>query len=307
MSLNGKKALVLGGNGFLGKNLIDCLLTAGYEVTSFDRDIGNHSDKVSYVSGDYVAMESFDELVADNDIVFHLVSTTFPNSSLSYEQEVLENVIPSIRLCESCAHLNARLIFISSGGTVYGKNGLDVHAEESPKHPFCSYAAQKICIENYIEVFGSQKNLDYRIARLSNPYGPYQRTNTGMGVIATFIERSLTTGEIELFGTGDTVRDYIYAIDAVNAFLAIAEYEGDERIFNIGSGEGHTLLDVIDAIENVSGRKFKINHVPMRKSDIDVSVLDISRFKTTFPNTELLGFYEGINHFYNYMKNQIKE
>lgn len=307
MSLKGKKVLVLGGNGFLGKNLIDKLLEEDCIITSFDVNIGNHSPKVNYVDGNYVKLENFDDLVADNEIVFHLISTTFPNVDRAYEQDIMENLIPSVRLFETCAAKNAKVIFISSGGTVYGKNGLDIHEEDSPKHPFGSYAASKLCIENYLEVYGAQKKLDYRIVRLANPYGPYQRTNTGLGVIATFVERSLTTGCIDLYGTGDTVRDYIYSCDAATALVAIADYEGEERILNLGSGEGHSLLDVIKVIEEVSGRKFEINHVPMRKSDIERSVLDITRLNKCFPDLKLKGFNEGIKDFYYYMKGNLKD
>lgn len=302
MDIFEKNVLILGGNGFLGRNLTDELLKKNCNITCFDFSLGDHSSDVRYISGDFIHTDNFDELVEGQDIVFHLISTTMPNSSVTFETEAQDNIISSIRLFESCVKYGARLIFISSGGTVYGNNGMDINSEDSPTMPYCSYAVQKLCIEKYLEVYGHQKGLDYKIARLANPYGPYQRTNSGMGVISTFIERSLTTGEIDLFGEGDTVRDYIYVGDAVRALVTIAGHDGCVNLFNVGSGEGHTLLDVIKRIEAVSGRKFKINRVPMRKSDINKNVLDITRLKCEFPDLKFTGFDEGIREYYLYKK-----
>jgi len=172
---------------------------------------------------------------------------------------------------------STKLVFVSSGGTVYGRPQQTPIPETHPTEPTCSYGIVKLAIEKYLALYQMLHGLDYRVLRLANPYGPGQEANRAQGVIGTFLSRVVHDEAIEVWGDGSVVRDYLYIGDTVAAMLLAAEYAGAERIFNIGSGEGHSVREIIAAVEQATGKKAKASYTAARKFDVPVSVLDISR------------------------------
>lgn len=190
------QCLILGGAGFLGSHLANRLLREQNNiVTVFDRAQANFSNiKAIYnnlriVTGNFGVDYDFRGLLENQEIVYHLVSTTVPSTSnLNLVGEIQDNVIPTIKLLEACVEQGGKkIVFLSSGGTVYGE-GKDVPLKEDDEQmPICSYGIQKLTIERYIHLYFHLYGLDYRIVRLANPFGPFQNPRGKVGAVTTFL------------------------------------------------------------------------------------------------------------------------
>jgi UDP-glucose 4-epimerase len=170
-----------------------------------------------------------------------------------------------------------RVIVTSSGGTVYGHAQMLPIPEDHPLLPIVPYGIAKSAIERYCAFYREQFDLDTRILRVANPYGPGQRVESGQGFIGTVYTRMLRGRSIELFGDGHTLRDFVYVGDVANAFVHVLHHSGPERVFNVGSGEGTQLRDLLATIEDVTGRTIPTTFAPARSFDVTANVLDITR------------------------------
>lgn len=288
--------LILGAAGFIGTNLTLRLLGEGKRLVLFDRPgaaypeqvrCAAQSGQVRLAYGSFAKSGSWlDNLpaLAEVDTVYHLISTTCPtNSNRDVAQEMEENLISTVHFLDACVTAGVKkIVFLSSGGTVYGKLHAGICREEEEAFPITSYGVQKLAIEKMLYLYYEMHGLDYRIVRLSNPYGPYQRPNGVQGVVSTFTYRAMHDQPIEVFGDGTVVRDYIYIEDAVEGILKIANGKGRYRLYNLGRGEGATVLDVIDAIAKVLGKRPEVIFKPGRPVDVPVNVLDVTRFEQDF-------------------------
>lgn len=276
--------LVLGGAGFIGSHLAEALAQQGHRVKVFDRP---HLDRLplfasakgfEVFTGDFLNPYALAPALPGTEVVFHLVSTTLPkNSNDNPVYDIESNVLGSLRLLELCRQHGVRkLIFVSSGGTVYGVPRTTPLAEDHPTEPLCSYGIHKLMVEKYLALAHRLHGLDYRILRPANLYGPGQRLDIAQGAVAVFLDRALRDEPIDIWGDGSAVRDYVYIDDAVDAILKAASFEGAQRIFNIGSGKGASLNQLVAQIEKLLGRRVKVKHSPPRALDVPANVLDSS-------------------------------
>ncbi|WP_192798081.1 NAD-dependent epimerase/dehydratase family protein [Brucella pseudogrignonensis] len=293
-----QRVLVLGGSGFVGTHLCNQLLMAGYKVRSFGRTASTslHSD-IEFLRGDFSDLEQIKRALVGQDYVYHLIHGTNPpkvNSDIA--GDLIRTIHPTISLLDQCAEANVRkVIFVSSGGTVYGDNGMVASRESDPTIPMNVYGAHKLLIENYLRVFSYAKQQDYLILRLSNPYGPLQPVAKGVGLIAAVIDAIKNGRAVDVYGDGETQRDYIYIGDAARAMESAIAYEGNHKIFNVGSGEGKSVNEIISLVEHAMGVKAKKNPLPGRIFDVRKSILDISLVRNELdwhPNVDLR---DGIN------------
>jgi UDP-glucose 4-epimerase len=274
-----KKVLILGVNGFLGKQLCLELNKRNHCVTGYD--IVSQSSvaelrNVQYICGNFVLADDFDELLVDVDTVFHLVSTTLADCGTdNICKEIYENVIPTIKLLDSMIRCGTRqIIFASSGGTVYGDTGKHVNTTDERLKPISSYGVQKKMIEACLELYGSAHDITYRIARIANIYGIGQDGARRQGVIPIFINRILNNLPITIYG--NTYRDYIYKDDVVNAFVKLADYTGNRTVFNIGTGNSHSLSEVLDKICKLIGHDpIDVDVRPIRSFDVRENRLSV--------------------------------
>lgn len=279
-SLANRRCIVLGSGGFIGINLSAALVKADASVIGVD--LRPPSPLLPPMEWHTVRLERGDELeglLEPGDTVFHLASNTVPGSALNPYKDTSENVLPTLRLLESCVRKGvARIVFLSSGGTIYGPNVSVPISEEAAENPISWYGIQKLTIEKYLGVYRRLHALDSIILRVANPFGPHQR-NPKQGLVASIIRHALAGTAVEIFGDGTVTRDYVYIDDVVDAILLAGAIEDRSapRIYNIGSGVGRTALDVIGAVQAAHGQPIKINYLPSRAIDVPVNILDIAR------------------------------
>lgn len=308
-----KKCLILGGGGFIGSHLADALLAKNFDVVIFDKlnfsrkNINHILDKVKIVEGDFNNEIDLKTALKDIDIAFHLVSSTLPaNSNENPIYDVETNLVSSLRfLNEAFINGISKIIFISSGGTVYGIPERLPIKEYHPRKPICSYGIIKKTIEDYLYMFERLYGLDYYVFRLSNPYGERQNPFVAQGVIPVFLKKLIKGEKIEIWGDGSVERDYIYINDAVNALIKCLEVNPKERIFNLGSGKGYTLNDIIGIIEKVTGKKTKVEYKEKRNIDVPVNVLDNKLISEKLSWKAETDIETGILKTYEYLKKEI--
>lgn len=292
------RILILGAGGFIGTNLaIACAQKDSNEVIAYD--IKNEyldnirkkcGDNVSYLVGTFESTTDFDAILKDIDLVYHLFSNNIPgNSNKNIELDIQANVMVTIKLLEACVRNNVQKVsFISSGGAVYGKEHQMPLKEDTPTNPITSYGIQKMTIEKLLYVYDYIYGLDYRIIRLANPYGPYQRPNSDLGILTKFVYYALNDKLATVYGDGSIIRDYIYIEDAIKAVINITDGEGidddgvQHKIFNVGSGKGTSINDIIKCIEATLKTDLRIQYRQARETDVPINYLDISLYESIF-------------------------
>lgn len=298
--MNGKRYLLLGGSGFVGVNLASKLVLdpeATVKIACRQPEKARtlaDTEGVDLVRAEFGCGYDFYPLVRDVDVVVHLVSTTNPSCSNRFVPNELEDIRATAELLEACAAAGVeRVVFISSGGTVYGK-GSPPFAEDDPTWPISSYGLQKASIEKLMHLYNHLSGLDYRIVRPSNPYGPHQNPFGGQGAVAAFIQAALAGNDLVIFGDGEVMRDFIYIDDMVEGLLRIMRYEGSSRIFNLGSGQGTKIVDLANLIVSTIDSKSKIRFLDSRAVDVPESVLDMSLFEDELGCLPLTSLEQGV-------------
>ncbi len=296
--------LILGATGFIGTNLtIQLAKDKNNKITLVDRNrlyfknIEHFNfENVKIVEDKFSENMNFDEILKNQEIVYHLVSTVVPSTSNQHiSQDIQSNVLFSSKLFEACVKNDIKkVIFISSGGTVYGKEANCPLCEDTHTNPISSYGLQKVMIEQLLYLYNYMYGLDYRIIRLANPYGPYQRPNGVLGAVTTFIYKALKGEEIIVYGDGSIVRDFIYIDDAIKAILTIANNDNKYRIFNVGSGCGTSIKQLIKEIEKTLSLEINVIYKEGRDVDVPINYLDISRYEKYYGKLNLVNLHNGI-------------
>ncbi len=302
---NAKKVLVLGGNGFIGSNLCHELVKQGYTVTSFDRVLPLKEIKgVKYIEGDFFDDDSLRETVNGQDVVYHAISTVNPgNSNTEYMRGYRKDFIQSVKLCELVRDNGIKLIFLSSGGTVYGVQEKQPISEDALPHPINHYGNIKLCIENTMLSFAYQNNMDIAIPRISNPYGPGQDSQKGVGFIDSVIRNALSGNPVEVYGDGSVIRDYIYIDDVCKALEALIDYKfSGSPVVNISTGIGTSNNEIIDIVKKIHG-SVNVNYKESRSVDLKKVVLDNTKIESII-GSSFMNLEEGIEKYYRYIKEE---
>lgn len=276
--------LVLGGNGFIGSHLVDRLLRDGHKVGVFDRRDELYRPPlllVDYHIGDFGNRAMLSHALKNRDVVFHLVSTTVPKTSNEDPVfDITSNVVETICLLEQCVKERVKkVVFVSTGGAVYGTPITVPVSEDSPTTPESSYGITKLTIEKYLALFQRLHGLDYVIVRPSNPYGPRQNPSGNQGVVAVFLGKIARGQAIEIWGDGEAIKDYIYIDDLVEGIYRAAFLKASARVFNLGSGVGHSVNDLVRTIADVVNHPFTVLYSSKGAHDVSKIFLDITRAK----------------------------
>ena len=280
------KVLVIGGSGFIGSHVVDKLVKSGHSVRVFDRQPERFRAPlpgVDYCFGEFADRMALVEALSGVDAVYHLLSTTVPGTAdLDPKTDVNDNLVGTINLLDSMQRLGlSRILFLSSGGTVYGIPDTIPIPETHALRPINSYGIVKAAIEHYLEMYRRTRGLSPIIVRASNPFGPRQAHSGVQGVISTFLRRILAGQPLEIWGDGAVVRDYLEVGDLAELCVRVGT---SDRVgaYNAGSGHGLSINEIIEAVRKVTGSQFKVVYKPGRPIDVPCSVLDCSRAKNDF-------------------------
>lgn len=294
------RVLVLGGSGFLGSHIVDEFLREKHDVTVYDlypERFRRSPRGIKFVTGDFGNVGALDELISSGfDGVIHCVSTTTPKSSNeSPEFDIQSNVIGTLNLLDICARRNSgKLVFLSSGGTVYGDIGkLDLVDETHAVRPMCSYGVSKLTIEHYLEVYKHLRGLNYVALRLSNPYGERQSPLRALGALTVFLHRTLKHQNVEVWGDGSVTRDFIYVRDVARA-VYLATVNPISGVFNVGTGTGLSLRDILSHISNIIGIEPSVTWLASRSFDVPRIVLDATKLRKATDWTSVTSIQDGV-------------
>lgn len=262
-------------------------------------------DNIEAVKGDFLDDKDISNALGDVDYVFHYISTTVPATAKKDPvHDITSNVIGSVRLFQQAIdHKIKKVIFSSSGGTVYGEPLSLPLRETDPLNPAEPYAIAKTAIERYLQYFHNTCGLDYTILRYSNPYGEGQNPHGQQGVIPIFLEK-IRRGERPLiYGDGSMIRDYLYIEDAVDATLAVFEKQTADKVYNVGSGEGVSVNHLIDIMSVITGRKIQPEYLQNSGAYIQRIVLDISKMRNEAGWKPVTSLEAGIKKTWDWISN----
>lgn len=306
------KITILGAAGFIGTNLAlklvedtkNEIVLIDEKKEYFDECVTSISSRIRVVECNIGLVDNFDDMLAEQDLVYHLYSSSIPSTSnLNIGEELSKNISVSAKILDSSVKGQVKkVVFISSGGTVYGNNVQCPIIEDSSTNPISAYGLQKLMIEKMLYVYNNLYGLDYAVVRLANPYGPYQRPNGALGAVTTFSYKALTNERIVVYGDGSVIRDFIYIDDAIKAVLNIANNSFDEKIFNIGSGKGTSIKQILGAIEGVLNEPLNITYEKGRMADVPTNYLDVSRYEKNYGRMNFIELEEGIEKTMEFLK-----
>ena len=245
------------------------------------KNIEGIADEIEIIKGDFLNASDVALAMKDVDYLFHYISTTNPASSFDNPVYDIEtNVISSIRMMEIALKQGVKkIVFPSSGGTMYGDAQKIPISENEPANPLNPYAISKLTIEKYLQYFFAQYGMDYLIVRYSNPYGDRQNPLGNQGVIPIFLNKIRHNEAPIIFGDGNSVRDYIFIEDAVDATISLLEKASHEKLFNIGSGSGTSLNQLLTIMNEVTGKQVSPKYRPDSGRYIKKVILDISKIQ----------------------------
>lgn len=309
------KIAIFGGGGFIGSAIADRLLKDRHELRIFERPRVepyrefDSEERVEWLTGDLMSAHDVAQVVDGMDVVLHLVSTTLPKSSNDDPiYDVQTNLIATLQMLNAMVAKNVRkIVFISSGGTVYGPPQYLPIDEVHPTEPRVSYGITKLAIEKYLLMYQYQYGIKANILRVTNPYGERQRVETAQGAVGVFLSRALQGKPLEIWGDGSVTRDYIYISDVAEAFAKAVEYNGPESVFNIGSGVGTTLNELMDTLGCVLDKPIERNYGSCRPFDVPVSVLDNGLAHRELGWEPKIGLEEGIRKTIAWMEKALRK
>ena len=307
------KIILFGGGGFIGSTIADRLLLDGHELRIFERPRVTpyrkftKSEQVQWITGDLSSAHDVTDAICGVDVVLHLVSTTLPkNSNDDPIYDVQSNVIATLQMLKAMVDHNVRkIVFISSGGTVYGNPRYLPIDEKHPTDPLVSYGITKLAIEKYLQMYSHLHGIKAVTLRVANPYGERQRIETAQGAVGVFLHHALKDLPIEIWGDGSVTRDYIHVSDVAEAFVRAVDYSGNQNCFNISSGAGTSLNELVGILEDVLDKTIERNFLPGRLIDVPVSVLSNNLAQEELKWTPSISMRDGIARTTEWMKGEL--
>jgi UDP-glucose 4-epimerase len=303
------KCLILGGNGFIGSHLADLLVNKGYSVRIFDSfqfktaNLQNVAKNIELINGDFLNETQITSALKGVDYIFHYISTTVPATAVKDPVfDIQSNLVGSVKLLQ-LAVMNGvqKIIFPSSGGTVYGEPTTFPVKETHTLDPQDPYGISKLAIEKYLNYFNRIYGLDYLILRYSNPYGERQNPNGQQGVIPVFLKRIKLGEPPVIYGDGTMERDYIYVGDAIEATITALQAKTKDKVFNVGSGESVSVNKLLAIISDVTGKKINPLYVKDTIVRVHKTYLDISRIREQVGWKPTTNLKEGITKTWNWI------
>lgn len=300
---------IIGSNGFIGSHLTHYISkNTKNKLTLFGRSsVNSLNNNLPYYQIEKLSQKKINELFSGIDLVYYLASGTIPSSSWENPiTEVEQNLMPFLKFTEKISKLNIKkIVFVSSAGTIYGPS-LKAMKEDSDKNPFSPYGIMKLTIEHFLNFVKIKNNINFDIYRVSNVYGEGQKTSNGLGIINTFIESILTKQQIQIYGDGENIRNYIHVNDVVKLLSSsINSNLSKSQVFNLGSNETLSINKLVDILKTIIPIPFEVKYIKSRNSDNTVIKINNSKILKFNPNFEFLSLKNGITKTYKFIKKSI--
>lgn len=298
-----QQVLVTGGNGFIGSHLVDALAASGHRVIVLDlfpRIYGNLPEGALFIQGTLQDLHTIRHILEDNQIqlVYHTAWANIHETATKDPLgDIQANVAPSLNLLTACNDTGVqRVIYLSSGGTIYGLPQEYPIKENHPTNPINAYGVTKLIVEKYLHMFFHLYGLEYIILRPSVPYGPRQNPHRHQGAVSVFVHQALHQEPVTIFGDGEVIRDYFYIDDLINALLAAKEipFDVQKNTFNLGGRHPYTLNELVRRIEAALGIKLQVKYEPTRRFDVPKLLLDVQLAQSTLNWSPAVLLDEGI-------------
>jgi UDP-glucose 4-epimerase len=303
------RILVTGGAGFIGSHLTDALLGRGDEVWVVDNlSAGRASrlhERAVLVEQSIVHAEALAALVEDvrPELICHLAAQIDVRASVKFPvDDACVNVIGTINVLEAARRADARVLFCSSGGALYGQDAPVPSPESAPPMPESPYGTAKYCAEQYICMDNRLHGTCHAVLRLANVYGPRQCPSGEAAVIPRFCSRALRGERLVIYGDGRQTRDFIYVSDVVEAFLAAADCRMPGT-WNIGTGAEVSVLDLAAIISKISGRPFDAEFAPSRAGELERSAVSAELARGVLGWRPVATLAEGVRAVYRWIEN----
>lgn len=300
--------LIIGGNGFVGSHLIELFLKMGMHVRVLDRYHERHRAPlpgVEYFIGDYSDSEILSQALESRYLVVHLACTSTPTTSaVNCRTDIQENLLPVIHLLEKMVEKNCKkILFFSSGGTVYGNASVFPVSENAPLQPISSYGIIKAGTELYINMYSLLFGIKALIVRPSNLYGPRQNNIGINGFINTLLYNIAGRREMKIWGDGTAVRDFIHISDLIS-FLEKAIAIDAQGVFNVGSGKHYIINDIIHEAAEITSVVPLVKYEESRLFDVKKVILDIRKSKVEIGWEPEISLRKGMELMWNDMLKQ---
>ncbi len=290
--------LLTGGTGFIGSHIVEALLQANHQLrvltssSSVHPNIQPFQDRLELLRGNFGNAQLMRQYLEGVDYLIHVAWTTVPKTATENPiYDAQSNLIGGLHLLEAAVAAKVKKVFfISTGGALYGVPEYVPVDEVHPLHPISAYGTSKLAFERYLHFYYKNKGLDYNIFRIANAYGPRQNLTKNQGVIGIWLQKIQQGEAIEIWGDGSVVRDYVYVADVAQLLLQSLTYQGDTKLFNVGSGQGYSLNEILEACQAVSGQRMPVQYLAGRAFDVPVNILSIARAQELLdwsPSTEL--------------------
>lgn len=310
------KILILGGSGFIGSNLSMLFSNLGEEIIVFDENKSNN-DNLSSISREIIIINenfldslSLERVFDDNqiDIVIHLICSIIPGTSFKDVMNDMNlNLRSTMELIDIMQRKNVKkFVFLSSGGTIYGLNSKNINSETDSTNPIDYYGWLKLTIEKYIKICHNIHGLNYIIIRPSNAYGKYQNIYGNQGLIANVIGKIMLNKEIEIWGDGEVIRDYIYVDDLCMGIFNLIVNNKWNDIYNVGTQQGTSVKEVLQIIRSITGINFCVTYKQARNIDVPINILNISKIKGIIDYDNLIPLEKGIQIMWDWINEKTK-
>jgi UDP-glucose 4-epimerase len=305
------KALVTGGAGFIGSNIVNLLVEEGHSVAVLDNLSSGYrcnldpSPSVRFVEGDIRDAGKLSEAMKDAEVVFHLAASVGNQRSIDNPIEDSEvNLIGTLRVLEEARKAGVRKIVFSSSAGIFGELKHLPIAEDHPAEPDSPYGASKLAAEKQCLVYSKLFKIEAMCLRYFNVYGRSQRYDAYGNVIPIFMHSLLKGEPLVIFGDGEQTRDFVNVRDVAQANYKAAMVRGISGAFNISSGKRISINELVRMLIEVSGRRPRVEHGPVRKGDVRHSLADISNARRAFGFSPTVELSEGLKDYFRWAEQE---
>ncbi len=306
--------LILGGTGFIGRNLSEALEASDNARTvillsrkKIDMQPGKGKNSQIHIQGEIHNLPLIIKILNkyNIDTVIHLASSLIPSSNRNdFQNEVRKIISPTFNVLDYLSEKNIKIVYFSSGGAIYGKTKEVKISEDHKLQPISHYGLSKLLIENYILFLNRLNNLPYLILRVSNAYGKYQKTSGNQGFIPISIGNILSNNPIIIWGTGETIRDYIDIKDVSLVTIKLINNNIRNEIINIGNGEGTSLNEIVKYLKTCMTESIRVEYKKSRSIDADKIILNTYKINSLIDH-KYTTIKDGINGYLDHVRGDI--